>query len=191
MICSVIFWLSSDPKFSVSYVDSLFIVVSGITETGLNTVDLSTLTTWQQILLCLLMLCGSAIWVSIGLITVRKHSFGRLVKSTRAAQPNHSGHDCSVTGAEVMMSEKPAPRRNFLINGLKGTGPLFLSESSEESGAPTYTAKPNSLTFLTGKNIGRNGYFLHLTTEEERLVAIVEHDALKLLSLIVPLDFTL
>ncbi|KAI1209800.1 TrkH-domain-containing protein [Annulohypoxylon truncatum] len=72
---SLIFWGSSDPKFSISYVDSLFLVTSAMTEAGLNTVNLSQMTTWQQVLLWLLIIIGSSIWVSIWTVLVRKHAF--------------------------------------------------------------------------------------------------------------------
>ncbi|KAI2616194.1 TrkH-domain-containing protein [Hypomontagnella submonticulosa] len=75
LVSSLIFWASSDPKFSISYVDSLFLVTSAMTEAGLNTVNLSQMTTWQQVLLWLLIIIGSSIWVSIWTVFVRKHAF--------------------------------------------------------------------------------------------------------------------
>ena len=75
MFASLIFWASSNPAHSISYPDSLFLVVSAATETGLNTVNLSEMTTWQQILLFLLIIFGSAIWVSIWTVLARKHVF--------------------------------------------------------------------------------------------------------------------
>ncbi|KAI0006312.1 TrkH-domain-containing protein [Xylariaceae sp. FL0662B] len=75
LVASLIFWGSSDPKFSISYVDSLFLVTSAMTEAGLNTVNLSQMTTWQQVLLWLLIIIGSAIWVSIWTVLVRKNAF--------------------------------------------------------------------------------------------------------------------
>ncbi|KFY35598.1 hypothetical protein V494_05777 [Pseudogymnoascus sp. VKM F-4513 (FW-928)] len=75
IICSLIFWGSSDPAQSISYTDSLFLVVSAMTEAGLNTVNLSTLTSFQQTLLFLLILIGGSIFVSIGTVLVRKRAF--------------------------------------------------------------------------------------------------------------------
>jgi hypothetical protein len=43
LITSLIFWGSSTPDKSVRYIDSLFLVISAMTEAGLNTVNLSTL----------------------------------------------------------------------------------------------------------------------------------------------------
>jgi hypothetical protein len=75
LISSLIFWGSSHPSKSISYTDSLFLVISAMTEAGLNTVDLSTMTTFQQVMLWLLIMCGSAIFVSISTILTRKRFF--------------------------------------------------------------------------------------------------------------------
>jgi hypothetical protein len=77
LIASLIFWGSSNPRHSISYVDSLFLVVSAMSEAGLNTVNLSTMTTWQQVILFLLIMFGSTIWVSIATVLARKHVFER------------------------------------------------------------------------------------------------------------------
>lgn len=72
---SLVFWGSSNPSRSITYVDSLFLVVSAMTEAGLNTVNLSQMTTWQQIMLFLLIMLGSSIWVSIWTVAARLHVF--------------------------------------------------------------------------------------------------------------------
>jgi hypothetical protein len=58
LVTSLIFYGCSDPKFSIGYTDSLFLVVSAMTEAGLNTVNLSQMTTGQQFLL----------WFLIGIV---------------------------------------------------------------------------------------------------------------------------
>ncbi|KAI5807692.1 cation transport protein-domain-containing protein [Peziza echinospora] len=55
----------------ISYIDSIFLCVSAQTLTGLNTVNLSTLTTFQQFILFLLLILGSVVFVSISIIVVR------------------------------------------------------------------------------------------------------------------------
>ena len=52
-----------------------------MTLAGLNTVNLSVLNTFQQFILFLLILLGSAIWVSIAVVQVRRKSFERRFKS--------------------------------------------------------------------------------------------------------------
>ncbi|KAI1614929.1 cation transport protein-domain-containing protein [Exophiala viscosa] len=75
MLASIVFWGSSTPAKSVRYIDSLYLCISAMTEAGLNTVNLSTLNTWQQVILFLLIIMGSAIFVSIAILHVRKRAF--------------------------------------------------------------------------------------------------------------------
>ncbi|KAF4635529.1 hypothetical protein G7Y89_g2564 [Cudoniella acicularis] len=86
MVTSLIFWGASDPQFSISYTDSLFLVVSAMTEAGLNTVNLSLMTTFQQVILWFLIVIGSAIFVSVGTVLTRKRVFEKRFKSVVRAQ---------------------------------------------------------------------------------------------------------
>ncbi len=52
-----------------------------MTLAGLNTVNLSQLNTFQQIILFILIILGSAIWVSIAVVHVRRKAFERKFKS--------------------------------------------------------------------------------------------------------------
>lgn len=61
LLTSVILWAASTPPHSVRYIDALFLTVSAMTLAGLNTVDLSTLNTFQQIILFVLIMLGSAV----------------------------------------------------------------------------------------------------------------------------------
>ncbi|KAH7000036.1 cation transport protein-domain-containing protein [Ilyonectria destructans] len=75
LLFSVILWGSSNTRNNIEFVDCMFLVVSSFTNTGLNSVDLSTLTTWQQVLLWILFIIGSVIWVSFWTVLARKHAF--------------------------------------------------------------------------------------------------------------------
>ncbi|KAF2112081.1 cation transport protein-domain-containing protein [Lophiotrema nucula] len=77
LVFSAIFWGISTPEKSVGYTDSLFLVVSAMTLAGLNTVNLSTLNTMQQVMLFFLIIIGSAIFVSAFVVLVRKKTFER------------------------------------------------------------------------------------------------------------------
>lgn len=61
VITSPVFWATSSPGHSVRYIDSLFMTTSAMTLAGLNTVNLSTLNTFQQVLLFFLIMSGSAV----------------------------------------------------------------------------------------------------------------------------------
>ncbi|KAF4337031.1 TRK1-potassium transporter I [Fusarium beomiforme] len=90
LIFSLIFWLSSEPSQSIPYVDCLFLVVSSFCDTGLNTINLSEITTWQQVLLYLLFIIGSALWVSFWTVMARKRAFEKrfedIVRAEREAR---------------------------------------------------------------------------------------------------------
>ena len=60
MIFSAIFY-ASNGKVKISYIDSLFNSVSAMTVTGLTTVNMSSLTPWQQTILFLQMCLGSPV----------------------------------------------------------------------------------------------------------------------------------
>ena len=60
LIFSAIFY-ASNGKVKISYIDSLFNSVSAMTVTGLTTVNLSSLTPWQQTILFLQMCLGSPV----------------------------------------------------------------------------------------------------------------------------------
>lgn len=68
LVFSAIFWGVSYPRRSVSFTDSVFLVESAFTGSGLNTINLSQLTTGQQVILTLMMILGSP--VLIGLFTI-------------------------------------------------------------------------------------------------------------------------
>ena len=89
LLWAVIFWGSSTPARSVSFVDSLFLTVSAMTLAGLNTVNLSELNTFQQVILFCLIMLGSAIWVSSFVVHVRKRAFEKKLKDV-IAQGKHT-----------------------------------------------------------------------------------------------------
>lgn len=59
LIFSGIFY-ASNGRFRVSFLDSMFLCYSAMTVTGLSTVNLSTITAWQQAILYILMTIVSA-----------------------------------------------------------------------------------------------------------------------------------
>lgn len=75
LIVAIIFWGASRPSQSISFIDSLFLVISAFTTSGLNTINLSQLTTGQQAILAIMMILGSPVWVSLFTIWFRTHVF--------------------------------------------------------------------------------------------------------------------
>ncbi|KAF2839335.1 TrkH-domain-containing protein [Patellaria atrata CBS 101060] len=91
---AVIFWRASTPFRSVSFTDALFLTTSAMTLAGLNTINLSTLNTFQQIVLFVLIMLGSAIFVSAFVVHVRKKAFEskfeHILEETRKRAPGPS-----------------------------------------------------------------------------------------------------
>lgn len=89
LITALIFWGSSTPFQSVSFIDALFLTSSAMTEAGLNTINLSTLNTWQQFMLFALIMLGSTIFVSMFVVLVRLRAFNREFNKTIQAKREH------------------------------------------------------------------------------------------------------
>lgn len=134
MIFSVIFWGSSDPGKSVSYTDSLFLVVSAMTEAGLNTVNLSQLTTFQQILLWILIIIGSSIFVSISTVLTRKRVFeSRFRDMVKLQKEARRIRKRSMSVIEV----KDAAVKPQLVEASKPSGtPIDRSDLDSRNGGP-------------------------------------------------------
>ncbi|KAI6880965.1 TrkH-domain-containing protein [Hortaea werneckii] len=95
LLSALVFWGSSTPFKQVSFTDSLFFTISAMTLAGLNPVNLSELNTFQQFLLFILIMLGSAIWVGSFVVMVRKHAFEKkfedLVARARAKSVRSRG----------------------------------------------------------------------------------------------------
>ncbi|KAF5326139.1 hypothetical protein D9611_000830 [Ephemerocybe angulata] len=74
LVASGVFY-ASNGKFPVSFIDSMFICYSCMTVTGLSTLNLSTITVWQQVILYFLMLIGDITTVSWVMVLIRKRFF--------------------------------------------------------------------------------------------------------------------
>ncbi|KAI0265615.1 cation transport protein-domain-containing protein [Gloeopeniophorella convolvens] len=74
-IISAGIFVASNGESHIKYIDALFVCISGITGTGLATIDLSSLTAWQQVIIALNSLIGSPVTVSLVAVYVRKRYF--------------------------------------------------------------------------------------------------------------------
>ncbi|KAF7559088.1 hypothetical protein G7046_g5059 [Stylonectria norvegica] len=140
LLCSAIFWGSSQPHASVGYVDSLFLVVSSMTDTGLNTVNISELTTWQQVQLWILFIVGSAIWISFWTVMARKHAFEKrfdhIVQAERESRKRRAS----------ARKSGPVFRQFFSFDKFKTSPPNITTLSGLGSRQPT--EKDNMDTML-------------------------------------------
>ncbi|KAK2023014.1 TrkH-domain-containing protein [Colletotrichum zoysiae] len=207
LLASVVFYVSSSPHGSIGYVDSLFLVVSAMTEAGLNTVNLSAMTVWQQVMLWLLIIVGSSVWVSIWTVLARKHVFekslrqvvqaneeeeeeerdrqnGRLpVFNGRGAAASGGKAEASGTGvAELGGSSQPRALGNHVTIDVPEN---LTRRSTHSASSSTKPARP-WLSFLSSAKEGRNSQFHSLTASERSRLGGHEYRALRLLSVVVP-----
>ncbi|ATY61688.1 Cation transporter [Cordyceps militaris] len=184
LLSSVVFWASSSPQGRISYVDSLFVVVSAMTEAGLNTVNLSTMTTWQQTILFLLIMLGGTIWVSIWTVFARRAVF---LSPLRAHGVAHTIRTAHAQGVKDPSS---------------GSGP---GSASSHSASPRVcsAAAEKDLDMALARTRGRPYYTLPqkpssprneedgLADGKSQRICGCEYRALELLSIIVPIYFVL
>ncbi|KAK0212417.1 cation transport protein-domain-containing protein [Desarmillaria ectypa] len=102
---------ASNGRYHISYIDCLFNCVSAMTVCGLATVDLSSLTPWQQVILFIQMCLGSPVLVSWVMVYIRRRYFAkkfrRIIAETNATRV-----------APIDAEEKHVPwfRRIFMRN---------------------------------------------------------------------------
>lgn len=119
LIFAAIFHGLSRPANSVSFIDSLFLVLSAFTTSGLNTVDISKLATAQQVIIALMMILGSPVFVSIFTIWLRARVFEKrfedIVEAERNRRMKKTGTIVGMAGAmiglPVMSSFKGSKRK--------------------------------------------------------------------------------
>lgn len=133
LLSSVIFWGSSTPSRSISYVDSLFLVVSAMTEAGLNTVNLSQMNTFQQFILFLLILLGSAIWVSIAVVLFRMIAFERRFKSIVEEERQRRRNRSTSRRRLSLPGSRSRPRPE--VDGIVVRGRAITAEQNSQNSA--------------------------------------------------------
>lgn len=272
LVGALIFWGTSSPAKSIGWWDSLFMVMSAMTATGLNTVNVSNLTTFQQVELVVLMMMGSQVLVSYFTVAFRKHMFEKrfenivdMEKEKRKARKGDIGAVVGMTGAmfglPVMGSFGKGKKGKALSDRLRVTTTArtgepemalntpALEEQKEADispGARERSPLPQHIGFLDPvksrnpherqfsattahsiynvqsrpglskrrqssaeesklddsfnvqsfvseqkRNIGRNGQFFNLSSDQREYLGGVEYRSLKFLSLFVPAYFVL
>lgn len=104
IVGTLIFWGASAPARSIGWWDSMFMVMSAITASGLNTVNVSQLTTFQQVELCVLMMIGSQVLISYVTIAFRKHIFEKRFEDIVEVERERRKKKVSGTGAVAGMA---------------------------------------------------------------------------------------
>ncbi|KAJ8090446.1 hypothetical protein PM082_019044 [Marasmius tenuissimus] len=184
LIVSGIFY-GCNGRFPVGYLDSLFLCYSAMTVTGLSTVNLSTLTAWQQVILYLLMIIGDITIVSWIMVLVRKHYFktrcefeyvNRRKESATKTLLSTISHPVAMFKAR----EPVPPRRNEFISNVIGATPSATmnyyptpSSPSDERGNQgegilsddqTFTSSPRAASIALSPRSPVGVEFAHTTS---------------------------
>lgn len=187
LVSAIIIWGSSTPPKSVRFIDALFLAVSAMTETGLNTIDLSTLNTFQQFILFFLIMIGSAIFVSAFVVQVRRAAFGR--KFQILAEQERKKGEPLTSQFDVNSSST-----NEGIVNVQGVGVLAeasLKTSTKQLDGTHQHANGHDHGRSSGAWISRNSQFHGLTAKERERLGGYEYRAVCLLAWLVPAYYVL
>jgi hypothetical protein len=84
---ALVFWGSGSPSsLQIGFLDSLYLSMSALTSTGMNTVNVSQMSTGQQIVLFIAMLLGHPILISLWTVLFRRHVFEKRFRAIVKAE---------------------------------------------------------------------------------------------------------
>ncbi|KAI0767347.1 TrkH-domain-containing protein [Fomes fomentarius] len=89
LLGATVFW-ASNGQYPVEFIDALYVCVSGATGTGLITVDLSSLTVWQQVIIVILEIIGNQACVAWVVVCIRRWYFLRNLRHIVKAELSRS-----------------------------------------------------------------------------------------------------
>ncbi|KAI9062394.1 hypothetical protein FKP32DRAFT_1593550 [Trametes sanguinea] len=137
LIFSGIFY-ASNGEFHIDYIDCLFNCVSAMTVCGLASVDLSSLTSFQQALLFIQMCLGSPVVVSWTMVFIRRSFFAR--KFQRIVEAELARRAARRMHAPVDVKIEPWWRRLWtLLKWRRGTRLRSFSDISVQEVGPVKT----------------------------------------------------
>ncbi|KAF9464972.1 cation transport protein-domain-containing protein [Collybia nuda] len=110
LIFSGVFY-ASNGQYHIPYIDALFNCVSAMTVCGLVTVNLSSLTAWQQVILFIQMCVGSPVFISWVVVLLRRHYFAKKFDSIIAKYEAERAASALVDAEKTGLTNKPWARK--------------------------------------------------------------------------------
>lgn len=84
---ALVFWGCGSPSsLQISFLDSLYLTMSALTSTGMNSVNVSQMSTGQQIVLFIAMMLGHPILISLWTVLFRRHIFEKRFRAIVKAE---------------------------------------------------------------------------------------------------------
>ncbi|KPV78189.1 uncharacterized protein RHOBADRAFT_10478, partial [Rhodotorula graminis WP1] len=146
LIMSGIFYASNGPseENQIAYVDALFMVVSAMTVTGLNSVLFVSMTLWQQVIIFFMMTIGSTSFVSIIVIVIRRqffrNKFEYMVANDALRVINERASPLSPFTSLPRCTDPPRPPRSIQIDESARPPRNFRGRRSSDSAASPHRA---------------------------------------------------
>lgn len=113
-------------EFRLSYIDALYLCASAMTATGLNVIDLSSLTGFQQAVLLILIPMGNVMVVSTSMVYIRRFWFRREIfhflehsRAGRAICEDIEQQETDVTLYQAQLKEGSMPLKSYNQNHLR------------------------------------------------------------------------
>ncbi|KAK3369813.1 cation transport protein-domain-containing protein [Podospora didyma] len=133
LIFALIFWGTSTPSGAqISFADSLYLTMSAITSAGMNTVNVSQMSSGQQAILVILMILGSPILISVQTLWFRKHVFEKRFRAIVKAERERK---IALQAMQLLSFNKSTTKANDVAtngNTLTGLGSKILDRVGEE-----------------------------------------------------------
>lgn len=123
------------PGTTWNYIDALFMATTAVTNTGLNTVSMSSLSTWQILVMYFGSFFGSHIMISIIIVYVRRHYFSKRFEDILNFNKAQRLREANRRKFEKNINEMEKQRRKSTGESIKEDKPLrrrlsFLSVRS-------------------------------------------------------------
>ncbi|KAL8831189.1 MAG: hypothetical protein Q9191_001001 [Dirinaria sp. TL-2023a] len=177
----------AEAQFRLRYIDALFLCASAMTNTGLNTVNLGSITAFQQSVLAILLLLGNIVTVSVATIWIRRHFFRQ--HANEFVQHSQAGRQV----VEDIDRESAPPNKEFgHVRSASGNGSVRRrSANSEQGPALLSKAKIRSSHLEVGHGgfpypWDTTGRFRSLSETELEEIGGVEYRALGVLIWLLP-----
>ncbi|KAK0123733.1 hypothetical protein ONS95_008741 [Cadophora gregata] len=172
-------------KRTHTYLNCLFFAVSAITVTGLAPENVSTLNTFQQILMCISFILGSSPLIGIVVLTVRRRSmedsYGEIIDNGRRQEQANRIASQGPQPSIELATESP---ENATKNGeASATGTLSsytIRTATVASNLMVYWRE-----FLSKATVGRNATFHGLSRSQRESVVCAEYLSISLLRRVV------
>ncbi|KAF9870867.1 trk family potassium uptake protein [Colletotrichum karsti] len=145
LFCSLLAFVVLYPYGNLSAIDTLFFGCSGSTESGLNTVDVKNMKTYQQVYIYVIPMITNLMFVNMMVVVVRLYWFQQRLKDIATAEPRNP--DDLEASSPPEDDDGAAPRRSD-APGDEQTG-ITESEAKHEASEPATNHLPARSTTIT------------------------------------------